>query len=337
VQTDNLSGNQIVAYDRASNGALSEAGTYDTGGLGGQLVGSVVDHLASQGSLAFSAASDSLYAVNAGSNTISVFAVLGDRLVLRQVVSSGGDFPVSIAVRGHLVYVVNALDGGTLQGYYSVFGYLFPLPGSSRQLGLQPTATPQFVNTPGQVAFSPAGNQLIVTTKANGSDIDVYGVGPFGELSASPVVNSEPGAVPFGIDFNQAGDLVIAEAGTDALATFSLSAGGTVTPIDAVANGQAATCWVASSGPYFYASNAGSGTLSDYSAGGAGSLTLLGETSTDAGTVDAAVTPDGRDLYVQTGAAGIVDELAVASNGSLTSIGSVTVAAAVGGEGIVAL
>ena len=53
VQTDNTSGNQVVAYHRASDGTLSPAGTYATGGLGGQLAGSVVDHLASQGSLSY--------------------------------------------------------------------------------------------------------------------------------------------------------------------------------------------------------------------------------------------------------------------------------------------
>ena len=74
VQTDNLAGNQIVAYDRSGNGTLTLAGTYATGGLGGQLTGSAVDHLASQGSLAYDA-TRTLYAVNAGSNTVSVFAV----------------------------------------------------------------------------------------------------------------------------------------------------------------------------------------------------------------------------------------------------------------------
>ncbi len=71
-----------------------------------------------------------------------------------------------------------------------------PLPGSNRPLGLNPAATPQFTNTPGQVAFSPDGDELIVTTKANGNDIDVFGVGFLGYLSAGPVVNSEPGTVP---------------------------------------------------------------------------------------------------------------------------------------------
>jgi len=66
-------------------------------------------------------------------------------------------------------------------------------------------------------------------------------------------------------------------------------------------------------------------------------LSVLGQTSTDPGTVDAAVSPHGRYLYVQTGGAGIVDEFAVGAGGALSPIGSVTVAGAVGGEGIAAL
>src|ERR1039458_2098702 len=103
VQTDNVAGNQVVAYDRAANGALTLANTYDTGGLGGVLNGSHVDHLGSQGSLTYDSAHSLLYAVNAGSNTVSVFSVRGDQLRLRQVVASGGTFPVSVAVHGDLV------------------------------------------------------------------------------------------------------------------------------------------------------------------------------------------------------------------------------------------
>ena len=52
--------------------------------------------------------------------------------------------------------------------------------------------------------------------------------------------------------------------------------------------------------------------------------------------MDAAASPDGRFLYVQTGGHGIVDEFAVHPGGSLTPVGSVTVAGAAGGEGIAA-
>jgi hypothetical protein len=43
------------------------------------LAGSVVDHLAAQGSLDFDQTKNLLFAVNAGSNTISVFSVSGDQ------------------------------------------------------------------------------------------------------------------------------------------------------------------------------------------------------------------------------------------------------------------
>jgi|SRR5579875_1867088 len=333
VQTDNTAGNQVVAYHRAGNGTLTLAGTYRTGGLGGQLTGSVVDHLASQDSLTY--ANGQLYAVNAGSNTVSVFAVRGDQLSLRQVISSGGTFPVSVAVHGHLVYVLNALNGGSVQGYWSIFGRLVPIPRSNRPLHLDPTATPQFTNTPGQVAFTPSGSQLIVTTKDNGNDVDVFGVGFAGALSRAPVVNSEPNTLPFAVTFDPAGQVILAEAGTNALASFSLSASGHLTQLEQVGTGQQATCWVASDGRHLFASNAGSGTVTSYTDGAAGKLTVLGQASTDPGTVDAAVSPHGGYLYVQTGGNGIVDEFSV-SGGSLTEIGSVTVANAVGAEGIAA-
>jgi DNA-binding beta-propeller fold protein YncE len=337
VQTDNVSGNQVVAYLRSGNGTLTPAGTYNTGGLGGVLAGSVVDHTASQGSLAYDSVSSQLYAVNAGSNTVSVFSVRGDQLSLRQVVSSGGTFPVSVAVHGNLVDVLNAENGGSVEGFFALPGHLIPLPYSHRALGLDPTATPQFTNTPGQVAFSPDGAQLIVTTKANGNDIDVFGVGFFGYLSPAPVVNSEPGQVPFGVTFDPAGHLVVANAGPNSLATYRLSRTGTVTQINAVPTTQAATCWVAPAGRFLYASNAGSGTVSGFQGAGFGQLSLLGQTSTDPGTVDASASPDGQFLYVQTGGNGVVDEFHVDSNGSLTELGSVTVPDSVGGEGIVAV
>ena len=336
VQTDNTAGNEVVAYHRSHAGTLTEAGAYPTGGLGGILAGSVVDHLASQGSLALDQQAGLLIAVNAGSNTISVFAVHGDGLRLRQVLPSGGTFPVSVAVRGDLAYVLNAENGGSVHGYRIHFGALSSLPGSGRPLGLNPSATPQFTNTPGQVSFAPGGSQLIVTTKANGNDIDVFGVRADGYLTAAPVVNSEGATVPFAISFDPAGHLVIAEAGTNALATFSLSPSGTVTPLAATGTGQAATCWVTADGGLLFASNAGSASESAFASGPAGALTLLGQTTTDPGTVDAAATPGGRYLYVQTGGNGIVDEFAVGSGGALTSIGSVTVPGAAGGEGIAA-
>jgi DNA-binding beta-propeller fold protein YncE len=332
VQTDNPAGNAVAVYDRGDDGRLLAAGTYATGGLGGVLDGSVIDHLASQGSLAHDGARGLLYAVNAGSDTITTFSVHGDRLVRRQVVGSGGSFPVSVAVHGHLVYVLNARAGGSIQGFLRAGEHLIRIPAWHRSLGLDPNATPEFTSTPGQVTFSPDGSRLLVTTKGGGNSIDVFGVRHGGAPSAHPVVNALPGIAPFALTWDAAGHAVVAEAGPNAVESFRLRPDGTLDSIVRTATGQTATCWIARAGSSLFASNAGSATVSRLDA----SLHLLGATSTDPGTVDAAASPDGRFLYVQAGGPGAVDAFAVGSGGSLTAIGSVTVPGAAGGEGIAA-
>jgi len=335
VQTDSQSGNAIVAYDRAADGTLTEAGTYPTGGLGGQLAGSAVDHLASQGSLVYDRSDHLLYAVNAGSNTITVFQVWGDRLWRDQVIASGGTFPVSIAASGDLVYVVNALNGGSIQGYVRLGDRLIRVPGWNRALGLSTTATPQFLNSPGQIIFTPDARQLIVSTKANGDDLDVFGIGRDGSPSPTAVVNAEGSTIPFALGFDRGGDLVVAAPGTDALMTFTVARDGALTEVQSTPTGQAATCWLVGTGDYFYASNAGSASVSTLMATSPGSLTDLGNTTTDPGTIDAAISRHGRHLYVETGTNGIVDEFAIGAGGALTSVGSIAIPGGYG-EGIAA-
>jgi hypothetical protein len=335
VQNDDPDGNTIIAYDRTGTGSLVRAGSYPTGGRGGVLAGSVVDHLASQGSLAYDRSAGLLYAVNAGSDTVTTFAVHGDRLVRRQVVSSGGAFPVSIAVHGSLVYVLNAREGSSIQGFLRVGDALVHIPSWHRALGLDPDQTPEFTSTPGQVAFTPDGSRLLVTTKNGANSIDVFRVGLAGP--SAPTVTSLPGAVPFAVTFDAAGHVAVAEAGPNAAATFRLNRDGSLTSLDTELTGQAATCWIVSVDGRLYLSNAGSGTVSRYAVDGQGTLSALGTTATDAGTIDAAASSDGRFLYVQAGGAGTVDAYRIGAGGSLTRVGSVTIPGGVGGEGIVAL
>jgi 6-phosphogluconolactonase (cycloisomerase 2 family) len=335
VQTDAPTGNSVVAYRRGSDGLLARAGTYPTGGLGGELSGSVVDHTASQGALVADRRHGELYAVNPGSDTLSVFAVHGDRLVLRQVVGTGGAFPVSVAVRGDAVYVLDARDGGAVQGFRNNAGRLVRVAGWHRDLHLSTTGAPEFVRTPGQVAFTPDGRHLVVTTKAGGQSILVYPVGAAGQLLGDPVVQPVPDAVPFAVAFDAAGRLQVAEAGDDAVSTWSVGQDGQLTLLGRTGTAAAATCWIAASGNLLAVSNAVSASVSTFTATG-GAPTLRGSTSTGPGTVDAAFTADGRFLYVQTGGNGGVDAFSVADDGALGSLGSVVVPDAVGGEGIVA-
>ena len=336
VQTDAQAANHVVAYDRAANGALTQAGSYATGGAGGALTGAVVDLTASQGALTADRDAALLYAVNAGSNTISVFGVDGDQLHLDQVVGSGGTFPVSISVHGNQVYVLNARDGGSIQGYRRHAGQLEAVPAWHRTLGLNPSATPEFTHTPGQVAFTPDGRHLVVTTKAASNSILVFNIDRGDELADAPVVRAETGTVPFAVAFDARAHLQVADAGTNAVSTYDVARDGSLTFLGSTATGQRATCWIASSGDLLAASNAGSATVSTLVATAAGAPTLITATAAGPGTVDASFTPDGRYLYVQGGGTGEVDAFSVNGDATLTPIGSATVPNAVGGEGIVA-
>jgi DNA-binding beta-propeller fold protein YncE len=312
--------------------------TYATGGNGAAITGAVVDKLASQGSLTYTSDDGGvLLAVNGGSNTVSVFAVSGDRLSLREVVDSGGTLPVSVTVQDHLAYVLNAGGASAVSGFRLGLGRLFPLAGSTRSLALTPVTGPNmFLNTPGQVGFSPDGSKLIVTTKANGSNIDVFGVRWDGRLSAAPVQNTSATPVPFGFVFDRSGHLVVGEAGASTLSTYSLGWNGTTTPVSSVADGQAALCWITQSGRNFYVANAGSGNISAYSVDRAGHATLGANTPTAAGSIDLTTTPDGQFLYSESGGTGSVFGFRIAPNGSLTPVGSVT-GLGTNLEGIVAL
>jgi DNA-binding beta-propeller fold protein YncE len=335
VATDDTSENQVVAYHRNLDGSLTRAGTYDTGGVGGVLAGSVVDHTASQGALALDTAHDLLYAVNAGSDTVSVFSVHGDRLRLVQVVASGGSFPVSVAVHGRLVEVLNARGGGSLRGYVQLAGRLFAIPGGTRALGL-PVTTPEFTHTPGQVAFTPDGSKVLVTTKAATSAVDAYTLRWNGTLSATPTVTTFAGDVPFALSFDPTGRAQLVLAGSNSVATANVRPDGRLDVIETDATGQAATCWITTTGWRTYVSNAGSGTVTGYVSDGHGHLTNRGNTAAGAGTVDSAASSDGGFLYVQGGAAGTVAAFRIAADGALTSVGSQVVPDAIGGEGIVA-
>jgi 6-phosphogluconolactonase (cycloisomerase 2 family) len=333
VQTNGAGGNRIVAYDST----LHQVGSYATGGVGGILTGAAADPLASQGGLTLDRAHHLLYAVNAGSDTITVFGVRGTRLSRLQVIGSGGAFPVSVTVHGDVVYVLNARDGGSVQGFKRLGDRLIRIPGWHRALGLDPAAAPEFTHTAGQVVFTPDGRHLLVTTKANTNEIDVFTVGAGGRLSAEPVRNAEDGAVPFAVDFDRYGHVVVAEAGPNAVATFRLGRDGRLTKLAEVATGGAATCWIVGADGTFYLSNAGSATLTAVRTGRDGTLRKLGTTTAGAGTIDAAASTDGHTLYVENGGGTDgVTAFTVGRDGSLTAGRTATIPGGVDAEGIAA-
>jgi 6-phosphogluconolactonase (cycloisomerase 2 family) len=333
VQTNALDGNAIVAYD----GGLHHTGTYPTGGRGGIEAGAAADPLASQGSLTLDKNHNLLYAVNAGSNTISVFGVHGSRLARLQVIGSGGVFPAGVTVHGDVVYVLNARDGGSIQGFRRIGSQLVRVPSWHRALGLDAAAVPEFTHSAGQVAFTPDGRHLLVTTKGNTNEILAFGVDAFGGPSAEPVRNAEAGTAPFALDFDRYGHAVVAEAGPNAAATFSVR-GNVLTARSSAVTGGTATCWVTGVNGTFYFSNAGSATITAFRTRADGSLQNLGTASmAGAGTIDTAASADGSTLYAETGAGvDAIERFRIGHDGKLTSGGSVTIPGGSNAEGIAA-
>ncbi len=95
--TNQTAGNAVAMYARAADGSLTWLGSVATGGSG---AGS---SLGSQGAVALSDDGRWLFAVNAGSNDISSFAVTESGLALTSRVASGGIRPISVTVHDNVV------------------------------------------------------------------------------------------------------------------------------------------------------------------------------------------------------------------------------------------
>jgi DNA-binding beta-propeller fold protein YncE len=322
VQTDDLAHNAVIAYDRAPDGHLTKAGTYATGGAGAIVTGAVVDPLASQGSLTLDREHGLLFAVNGGSDTVTVFGVDGDRLVRRQILSSRGDLPVSVSVVDNLVYVLNARGGGSITGYRIAGHQVVPIPGSTRSLNLTPNANPEFLQAPSQVAITPDGKDVVVATKTHGTLV-VFPLGRDGRPAAAPVVTAS-GTVPFALTFDRSGALLVVDA-TGFASSYSVARDGHLAQISSVGpTGQAAACWSVLIDGTLYAANAGSNTITSFG-DSRGHLTIAAAVAatTGAGPIDMDATRSGHYVYQLTGGSGQVNEYVRNANGSLTMIGTI--------------
>jgi 6-phosphogluconolactonase (cycloisomerase 2 family) len=305
-------------FDRAPNGALTPAGTYPTGGLG------TGAGLGSQGAVKISENGKWLFAVNAGSNEISVLSVEHDGLLLVDKVASGGTVPISLASHKDLLYVLNAGGAGSITGFtVGGDGHLSPLSGSTRPL------SGSGVN-PAQVEFSPDGRALVVTEKGT-NRIDTYVIGKDGR-AAGPMVYASSGTTPFGFAFGKHNRLVVSEAfggapNASAASSYALDGeGGLATISGSVPTHQTAACWlvVTGNGHFAYTTNAGSATISGYRIDENGSLALLdadGVTGvTGTSPIDLALSMNSRYLYALNAGTHDISAFRVEADGSLTDV-----------------
>ena len=323
--TNAAAGNRVAVYARTGSGELVAAGSVATGGRGSGA------GLGSQGALAQSPDGSRLYAVNAGSGTLSVLGVSGDHLWREQIVRSGGLDPISVTAAGGWVYVLNAGGTPSVRGFRVTADGLRPIGGAHRALTAADAG-------PAEVAINPAGTRLVVTDKTT-STIDTFAVRADGSLGAA-VSQPANGATPFGFAFTPDGTAIVsdaAQAPTSAATAYRFTPGGRLRTVSRpLQTDQLAACWVSTSpnGRWAFVSDAHSGTISALrvSAGGRLSLAVAGGISASGGagstTLDSAVTPGGRYLTVlvlnATPSANALETFRIGAGGSLTFVNSTT-------------
>ena len=100
--TNAPAGNEVLVYEQQDGGAPSLESRVATAGVG------TGAGLGSQGAVTLSRNGRFLFVVNAGSNSVSTFALGPHGIVPTSTVDSGGLMPTSVAERDGLVYVLNA-------------------------------------------------------------------------------------------------------------------------------------------------------------------------------------------------------------------------------------
>src|SRR5262245_594849 len=85
-------GNAVIVFARAADGSLTPAGTHPTGGAGSG------GGLGNQGALVLDRNDHFLFAVNAGSNELTVFAIDPSGLAFADKIGTGGTTPISVSV-----------------------------------------------------------------------------------------------------------------------------------------------------------------------------------------------------------------------------------------------
>ena len=340
VMTNDTVKNEVLAYQRFNDGNFVLKGRFATGGRGS---GGTTDPLASQGSLTLSGDHNLLFAVNAGSGTISSFSLRGGLPILVDQEPTGGAFPVSVAEHDGTVYVLNAGGNGAIVAFRADrFGHLSQIHNSNALLTGR--------NSGGSdISVSPNGRTLVVIEKGP-NVIDTFPINPNGTLGTVVSTTSVAPGV-FATSFTPSGQLIVSEnqpTGTDVstISSYTINANGTLSAISqslhTLGDGN---CWnvITPNGKFVYADNSGTSTIAGFSVGSNGALTPVGGTvvatyPTGTTNLDMVVSGDGKYLYTLNSGTGSIGIYSINSDGTLSNPGDIEgLPKTVGFQGIAAL
>ena len=296
--------NSVLSF-ALDDGELTQVGTVETAGKGGAG--------GNQGALALDQERGVLFAVNAGSHTITSFDVERRELDLQGITDAEGLGPMSIATctpAGHnrkpLVYVLNE-DSRSIAGFsLDRRNRLEFLPGSVQSISNTASAAAQilFDNTCSLVAVverNPASFMLYRLDRNGvaGTGVNVPSLS-VGQLGSAITRNNQ---------------LFVSETGASAASSFGFDLfRPSLTPItQSLANGQAGSCWAVATERTFrcddgrrdctlgYVMNVGTANITSYSVAANGALSLRESVAQSSlgSAFDGALAGDDRYLVVQ--------------------------------------
>jgi len=313
----------VSIYSGNSEGQLSNAGQITTNGTGSGSSG-----LQSQnGIIVFQ---NYIFAVNAGSNSVSMFQIQPTDptvVVILSTVDSGGDWPLSLTAYGNTLCVIN---GGARNGIrcftITSSGLVFQV---DLRLNLTLTTPPANHMGPAQISFTNNGDALVVSVKGLNPPVWVfpYYKGVISKGFSTPA----HGAVSFGFTFDTDDTVILTDASPynngSGLILINPSTASFLSNYYLIP-GQNAACWVVRSSQTsnFYVANAATSTVSEISRSSGNSLTLvnnyyLGNTSHPTDMTIATV--GGQDwLFVVVGSS--ITTLKLVGPGNAVIMGSVS-------------
>lgn len=306
--------NFVRVFQRNADGTLVAAGQVATGGNGRTVnppAGLPV--LDTAGSVELSSDGDDkrcLFVTNAGSNTVSSFAVGEDGVKLADQEPTNGSRPISLTSNRRVLYVLNSdVASASIQGYYvSRKCALTAIPGS-RWL------TSNQASQPAQIAFNHRGTVLAVSERFGPSegDIDIFPVNGDG-VAGMPIVSQTTGPAPYGLAWTKRDQLTVSDSNEgpnpagSTVSSYQL-VGNTLVPINTLPS-PGFSCWnvITDNGKFLYISQpaghffapAGFSSVNIYTIGHDGKLGAagLGVNTTPNNALDEALSHNSQYLYV---------------------------------------
>lgn len=322
--SNDATANKVYAYNIDANSSLTYKGAYPTTGTG------TSTDLGTQSALTTGLGGHLVYAVNPGSNDMSVFYALTDgSLTLKEKVATGGTEPVSVTERNGIVYVLNAggaADASSIVGFgYNSQAKLVQIPGSKMTMGAPDASQPT------QISFSNNGNALVVTD-AGMNTINTFPL----SLNKPTTMYSytTDGDSPSGFVIGKNNMIVVTDAGTttsntSTVSNYRLNSNGTISLLDGPLMTDASlgggSIVMSKNGSSLYTMNPSSNSLSAaINVSGLGQLSVGGSltsTTIASGPKEAVMSADSKNMFVLGGTTNSLTSLTVNTNGSLTQVG----------------